>query len=329
MQPALQRAVSPTMNKLDAMRSTLPLLALLALAAAPPAAAEEAIEPLLSDADAARSHDYCSWRFALGDTEPDLPDFEAMLGESLELPEGSTMEAVILAAAGTRVALATDGKKACRKTFEKGAQKDGQLYDKVLKSVSRRAARPTSDDPEIRRVQELIARLWSEDQAARQAYLGSRTDDEEGADFWARRLAVARATAVDDNSTSQIKKLLETYDWIDRHRFGARFDQHAWILVQHADDDPAFQALVLERMEKHLDNGGVRKEDYAYLFDRVAVNHDRKQRYGTQPDWECNDEGKLELRPLEDPENVDVRRAEMGLGPAEEALAEMTRSVCG
>ena len=82
-------------------------------------------------------------------------------------------------------------------------------------------------------------------------------------------------------------------------------------------------------MEPYLEPGGVLKRNYAYLWDRVAVNSDRKQRYGTQPTWECTPEGKLTLKPLEDPENVNARRAAMGLGTGEDGLAGMAKSVCG
>jgi len=82
-------------------------------------------------------------------------------------------------------------------------------------------------------------------------------------------------------------------------------------------------------MGKYLDNDEVRKADYAYLWDRVAVNHDREQRYGTQPNWDCNEDGTLNFMPMEDPANVDARRSEMGLGPAQEELDRMAEFVCG
>ena len=95
-----------------------------------------------------------------------------------------------------------------------------------------------------------------------------------------------------------------------------------------ADSDPAFQQKALDRMTPYVETDGVSKGDYAYLWDRVAVNTDRKQRYGTQPTWECTTDNKLTLQPLEDPENVNKRRAEMGLGSVEESLADMAREVC-
>ena len=81
-------------------------------------------------------------------------------------------------------------------------------------------------------------------------------------------------------------------------------------------------------MEPYLKTQGVSKKNYAFLWDRVAVNSGEKQRYGTQPTWVCTSDGNLTLKPLEDPENVNVRRAEMGMNTVEEGLEEMANSIC-
>jgi len=124
-----------------------------------------------------------------------------------------------------------------------------------------------------------------------------------------------------------MKGLLETYDWIDIKRFGKKVSAHAWIIVQHADDDPEFQAEVLRKMEPYLKSEGIKPSNYAFLWDRVAVNMGRKQRYGTQPTWECEN-GKLTLEPLEDPENVNARRKQMDMDTVEEGLKKMARGIC-
>lgn len=51
---------------------------------------------------------------------------------------------------------------------------------------------------------------------------------------------------------------------------------------------------------------------YAYLYDRVAVSEARPQRYGTQfgPD--------REPRTIEDEDNLEARRAALGLGSMKE-----------
>jgi hypothetical protein len=86
--------------------------------------------------------------------------------------------------------------------------------------------------------------------------------------------------------------------------------------------------MALRRMEPYLENGGVRPVDYAYLHDRVAVNTGGLQRYGTQPRRECNADGSLSPQPLEDPAQVDERRAELGLGTMADAMAEMASRRC-
>jgi len=59
---------------------------------------------------------------------------------------------------------------------------------------------------------------------------------------------------------------------------------------------------------------------YAMMFDRIAVFEDRKQLYGTQLEVnEATNEYKLHI---EDPDNVNKRRAQMNLPPIEDYLAQ-------
>ena len=81
-------------------------------------------------------------------------------------------------------------------------------------------------------------------------------------------------------------------------------------------------------MQEYLQSGGVLRRNYAYLWDRVAVNSGELQRYGTQPDWLSCKDGSLTLMPMEDPENVDERRSTMKLGPMQNDLDQMSRQTC-
>jgi hypothetical protein len=49
----------------------------------------------------------------------------------------------------------------------------------------------------------------------------------------------------------------------------------------------------------------------AYLWDRVAVNRDLPQRYGSQ--IRCRQGEPTPATPIEDADEVDVRRAEVGM----------------
>lgn len=235
--------------------------------------------------------------------------------------------AALLIRAGVRVAEAHDDPAECAKVFREGRQRYRGALQQQTARVQANATYQASAVPRIAEVQARLTAQWVADQAGRLAYLDLQTTDRSGAAFWAQRLATANAVAIDAASTEMMRTLLGEFDWIDSHRFGERIASRAWILVQHADDHPDFQQLALDRMAAHLASGGVRPADYAHLWDRVAVNTGKPQRYGTQP-TACKPDGTLDLRPVEDPAGLDARRRTMGLGPAAEELARKTAERC-
>lgn len=219
---------------------------------------------LVGDPAAAAAHDYCAWRFEGGDAEgPELPATE-------DAPT-SVEVSVALVELGTMTALAARSPGACRRSFQSAARADARAYRRIRGKLTSRHA--PVDDPSLAAVQDQIGDLWADDQAARRVYIQSQTDEETGPKRWARQLAASRAALADTRSTQEMRALVSVHGWIDANRFGLGTSRHAWLLVQHADRDPAFQAEVLERMAPLLETGGVRPQDYAYLWDRVAVNH--------------------------------------------------------
>ena len=301
------------------------LLAALAALASGAQGADHPAEQALGDPDAAAGFEFCR--------APAAPEaFNDTLAAVLE-PDAPASEyevaAALLLRAGLQIAAAHDDGADCAAAFADGARRFERGLARNTRRLRGQAARERASDVQIAEVQARIAGQWLADQAGRLTYVELRTSDREGAAFWAQRLATAHAVTSDADSTVMMRALLERFDWIDSHRFGEGIARHAWILVQHADDHPEFQALALERMAAYLDNGGVRARDYAYLFDRVAVNTGQPQRYATQPSTQCNEDGSLDLQPIEDLDGVDARRAEMGLGPYQAELDAMAAQRCG
>lgn len=132
------------------------------------------------------------------------------------------------------------------------------------------------------------------------------------------RRFVPRFAAVDVANTRVMKSLTQRHGWITIDAFGEQAADDAWLLVQHADHDPAFQRDVLARMEPLLDTGAVSRKNYAYLYDRVQINAGALQRYGTQGGCEG---GAWHPGPLEDPDRVDARRTSVDLPPMAEYQA--------
>jgi len=88
----------------------------------------------------------------------------------------------------------------------------------------------------------------------------------------------------------------------------------AWLLVQHADADPSFQRLCLDLM-RELPADEMSQSSLAMLTDRVLLKEGKSQIYGTQ--FVVSDGEWVPLN-LENIENVDVRRAEVGMPPLAE-----------
>jgi hypothetical protein len=112
-------------------------------------------------------------------------------------------------------------------------------------------------------------------------------------------------------NTAWLKGEIARDGWFTISRDGADADKAAWLMVQHSDHDPAFQKQVLGVLTGLKDQGETSPRNYAYLYDRLAANEGRKQLYATQ--GRCN-AGQREPWPeVEDPANLEKRRAESGL----------------
>lgn len=166
-----------------------------------------------------------------------------------------------------------------------------------------------------------IETMVAVDQLLREAMV--RPDDGWDPAVWKafmRELA-QRTSAVDRENTAALKGLVERYGWFNVSTFGEEADRNAWLLVQHADQDVAFQKQILEVLEGLLPLGETKPSNYAYLWDRVAVAEGRPQRYGTQ--GRCVGSSRWEPHELEDPARVDELRRSVGLG----SLAEYEKLV--
>ena len=161
-------------------------------------------------------------------------------------------------------------------------------------------------EPALRK--ELLA-LRDEDQDARNALIKSDMKDE---------AAKKRVEVIDAKATARMKEIVAKHGWPGKSLVGDDGANTAWLLVQHADKDPAFQKQCLALLEKAYPAKEAREIDYAYLYDRVAVAESRPQRYGTQ-----FKDGKPQ--PIEDAANVDARRKAIGLGTMAEYAKDMER----
>jgi len=157
---------------------------------------------------------------------------------------------------------------------------------------------------------ERLERMGLLDQVGRRASISvdvsSLPEEERKA---AETAAWAPIEEIDRTHLSQLIAMLPPEGWFLNSVYGDRAAGAAFLIVQHSDIEqwrrfvPVFEPLVA--------TGEVDGPRYGLMYDRLAINENRPQRYGTQ--MTCKD-GRwvIDLENLEDPANADKRRAEMG-----------------
>ena len=121
----------------------------------------------------------------------------------------------------------------------------------------------------------------------------------------------------DGENLPWLKAVVAARGWPGRSLVGEDGANAAWLLVQPADADPAFQRQCLDLLAGACEAGEATGQELAYLTDRVLLAEGQQQVYGSQVHHQ---NGAWEPRNLGDPENVDERRAAVGLGPLAEYL---------
>jgi len=165
---------------------------------------------------------------------------------------------------------------------------------------------PKNPSKEITDLQAQLKQMVAEDQA-------ERKNDGEG------------MLDVDAKNYPEIVRIHDRYGWPGISLVGEEAANNYWLLVQHADAHKDFQAKLLPELKRAADEGDASKVNYAYLYDRVMVGAGKPQRYGTQGGG-CEN-GKIKMRPVDDPAGLAQRRKELHLMPMEQYV-EILSSMC-
>ncbi|MGQ0828016.1 MAG: DUF6624 domain-containing protein [Bacteroidota bacterium] len=110
----------------------------------------------------------------------------------------------------------------------------------------------------------------------------------------------------------KVKAILDKYGWLGSDVIGSQGNSTLFLVIQHSDK--ATQEKYLPMMREAVKNGKAANSSLALLEDRVALGQGKKQIYGSQIGMNSETQ-QYYVRPLEDPDNVDKRRAAVGLPP--------------
>lgn len=134
------------------------------------------------------------------------------------------------------------------------------------------------------------------------------------------KLWLLRDWSIECANAQWLREQMKEIGWFVIPQYGAAADLAAWHLLDEADLDRALQYTAVEYLES-LPPGSTASEPLAELWDFTAVGRGKPFRYGMEG-W-CWPDGTWRPRDVEDPANLDARRAAKGLKPIAEFAAEM------
>lgn len=162
----------------------------------------------------------------------------------------------------------------------------------------------------------LLDTVMQDDQRERMKF--DNTREKYGVNSKEFRTLVATMNKFDSVNILRVTNILDTHGWPHRAEVGDEGSQAVFMVIQHADI--SVQEKYLPHVRDAVKARDVRPSSLALLEDRIAVSNGKKQLYGTQ--LGMKQDGTYYLDELEDPDNVDKRRASVGLGPLADYLMQ-------
>lgn len=176
----------------------------------------------------------------------------------------------------------------------------------IAAEEARQAALPPPAD-----VRERLERMGQLDQVGRRASIAIDVSVlPEGERRAASSAMWAPVAAMDERLLGELLPLVPEEGWFTEENYGERASNAAFLIIQHSNVEqwrrfvPILEPLALA--------GKIDGQDYGLMYDRLAVNEGRPQRYGTQMTCKA---GKvvIDWENIEDLANANARRAELGI----------------
>lgn len=165
-----------------------------------------------------------------------------------------------------------------------------------------------------------LIRMQKEDQKYREGMLDlmkrlSEPDNKQAMKKFA--VVVEKQTAIDKKLLKRLEEIIQQYGWPTISMVGTQASETAFLIVQHAD--LSHQKKYFPLLKQAAAQKEARRDQVAMMEDRMLMAEGKKQIYGTG--LQTNDVTKeLKLWPVENEEEVDARRAAVGLPPMAEYL---------
>ncbi len=132
-----------------------------------------------------------------------------------------------------------------------------------------------------------------------------------------------RMREVHNSNARALAEIVDQHGWPDIAKVGEDGAAAAFLIAQHAIGLPRFMRACLHLITDAAEAGRIPRWQMALITDRVAMLEGKPQLYGTQFDWDPS--GELNPLPIQDPINVDARRAACDLIPMAQAIPQQRK----
>ncbi len=115
----------------------------------------------------------------------------------------------------------------------------------------------------------------------------------------------------------KVTKILDERGWLGADVIGNQGNSTLFLVIQHSDLKT--QEKYLPMMREAVKKGKAEGSSLALLEDRILLRNSKKQIYGSQIGRK--ESGEYYVQALDDPDNVDKRRASVGLPPLSQYIS--------
>ena len=210
-------------------------------------------------------------------------------------------------------------KKAPGKSFQEQVENSYRLieekdYDGIRQSLSSLYETYIAENDPLDSISRELRILRKQDQGIRLIYMDATSrysrDDS--------RLAAVRSVmdSIDRENEKRAILIIQKYGWLTREDVGEDAAEALFLIVQHCADTK-LQQDCLPKLKAAVEKDPSIAWQYAFLVDRTAMNLGKEQTYGTQ---KIIVDGIPYPAPIKDVDQLDARRAEMGLDAIWEEL---------
>jgi hypothetical protein len=113
----------------------------------------------------------------------------------------------------------------------------------------------------------------------------------------------------------EVIKIIDERGWVGKSLVGGQANMTLWLVIQHAPLET--QEKYLPMLKESVLKGESKGSHLALLEDRIQMRNFKPQTYGSQITTDPNT-GERIVYEIKDPEYVNKRRKEVGLGPIQD-----------